>query len=102
MGDETAARMQAEPKPVADGVRAPAAAPPGELQAQEQTNLEQHPEMALELLEADQVVAAKERTRFGLRRLSRGERILLWGLRIYVIVMLAIVAVWVFQTFHAR
>ncbi len=100
MRDEAAARMRAELKQDREGAGAPAAAPTGELEAQGQANLEQHPEMALELLEADQIVAAKERTRFGLRRLSRGERALLWSLRVYVVVMLVIVAFWVFQTLH--
>jgi hypothetical protein len=48
-------------------------------------------EVALSVLEADQLVAAKERTRFGRRTLSRREKLLLWGLRIYVVVMLFIV-----------
>ncbi len=100
MRDDAAGRIHAELKQDGERAGAPAAAPIGELEAQGQANLEQHPEMALELLEADQIVAAKERTRFGLRRLSRGERALLWGLRVYVVVMLVIVAFWVFQTLH--
>jgi len=49
------------------------------------------PSVVLSLLEADQVVAAKQRTRFGRRHLSVGTRLLLWCLRAYVVVMLAIV-----------
>lgn len=51
------------------------------------------PRVVLSLLEADQVVAAKQRTRFGPRSLSLGTRVLLWGLRIYVVVMLVIVLI---------
>jgi hypothetical protein len=50
-------------------------------------------EVALSVLEADQLVAAKQRTRFGRRTLSRRERLLLWGLRVYVVVMLIIVLI---------
>lgn len=49
------------------------------------------PKVVLSLLEADQVVAAKRRTRFGKRDLSFGIRVLLWGLRGYVVLMLIIV-----------
>jgi len=59
------------------------------------------PRVALSLLEADQIVAAKRRSRFGLRRLSLGTRAMLWGLRIYVVVMLVIVVVSVIQAIHA-
>ncbi|MFI5340133.1 MAG: hypothetical protein ACHQ7N_09875 [Candidatus Methylomirabilales bacterium] len=55
------------------------------------------PEAVLSLLEPDQLVAAKARTRFGPRRLTRGVRALLWGLRIYVLVMLALVLLQVLQ-----
>jgi hypothetical protein len=51
------------------------------------------PRVVLSLLEADQVVAAKQRTHFGRRHLSLGVRLLLWGLRIYVVVMLVVVIV---------
>lgn len=59
------------------------------------------PHVVLSLLEADQVVAAKSRTRFGERKLSRGVRALLWGLRIYVVFMLVIVAISVVQALHS-
>jgi hypothetical protein len=49
------------------------------------------PRIVLSLLEADQVVAAKKQSRFGLRKFSPGVRAMLWGLRIYVILMLIIV-----------
>jgi len=55
------------------------------------------PEAVLALLEPDQLVAAKERTRFGRRRLSRGVRALLWGLRLYVLFMVALVLFQVIQ-----
>jgi len=49
------------------------------------------PRVVLSLLEADQVVAAKKQSRFGLRDFSPAVRVMLWGLRIYVILMLVIV-----------
>jgi hypothetical protein len=51
------------------------------------------PRVVLSFLEADQVVAAKQRTHFGRRHLSLGVRLVLWGLRIYVLVMLVLVIV---------
>jgi hypothetical protein len=59
------------------------------------------PGVVLSLLEADQVVAAKEHMRFGPQKLSRGVRAMLWCLRIYVVVMLIIVFVSVLRAFHA-
>jgi hypothetical protein len=59
------------------------------------------PRVVLSLLEADQVVAAKEHMRFGPQKLSRGVRAMLWCLRIYVVVMLIIVLVSVLQAFRA-
>lgn len=58
------------------------------------------PRVVLSLLEADQVVAAKQRTQFGRRNLSLGVRILLWGLRIYVVAMLVIVLISVIRAIH--
>jgi len=58
------------------------------------------PAVILELLEADQVVAAKQRTRFGSRKLTAGIRSLLWGLRIYVLVMIVIVLISVIRAAH--
>lgn len=58
------------------------------------------PQVVLSLLEADQVVAAKQQTRFGRRRLGLGTRILMWGLRVYVIVMLVIVVISVVHALH--
>lgn len=60
----------------------------------------QDPNVVLSLLEADQVVAAKTRTRFGKRNLSVGARFLLWGLRVYVFVMLVIVLISVVRALH--
>jgi hypothetical protein len=57
------------------------------------------PQVVLSLLEADQVVAAKQ-TRFGRRQLSFGVRLMLWGLRVYVILMLVIVMISVFRALH--
>jgi hypothetical protein len=62
----------------------------------------EHPEAALSVLEADQLVAAKQRTRFGRRRLSRSVTMTLWGLRIYVIVMLLIVLMSVLRALHGH
>jgi hypothetical protein len=58
------------------------------------------PRVVLSLLEADQVVAAKQKTRFGRRELSLGVRVLLWGMRIYVVVMLVLVVISVFRALH--
>ncbi len=60
----------------------------------------QDPNVVLSLLEADQVVATKTRTRFGRRKLSAGARFLLWGLRVYVFVMLVIVLISVIRALH--
>lgn len=62
----------------------------------------EHPEAALSVLEADQLVAAKQRTRFGRRTLSPSVNITLWALRTYVIVMLLIVLMSVLQVLHSR
>jgi hypothetical protein len=59
------------------------------------------PAVILELLEADQVVAAKQQSRFGSRKFSPGLRVLLWGLRIYVLVMIVIVVISVIRAAHA-
>lgn len=55
------------------------------------------PRLVMSLLEADQVVAAKTQTRFGRRRFSVGLRALLWGLRVYVILMFVIVLISVYR-----
>ncbi|HXX44529.1 MAG TPA: hypothetical protein VEJ38_07365 [Candidatus Acidoferrales bacterium] len=60
-----------------------------------------HPDAVLSLLEADQVVAAKQRMHFGRRKLSVGVRMLLWGLRIYVVAMLVIVLISAFRAIHS-
>ena len=61
----------------------------------------QDPRLVLSLLEADQVVAAKRRTHFGQRNLSVGVRVLLWGLRAYVVMMLIIVVISALRAMHA-
>jgi hypothetical protein len=58
------------------------------------------PRLVLSLLEADQVVAAKTRTQFGRRKLSLGIRLMLWGLRGYVVLMMIVVVVSVIQALH--
>jgi len=58
------------------------------------------PDEALSVLEADQLVAVKERARFGRVRLSGPVRLLLWSLRLYVVAMMALVAVQVFNAIH--
>jgi hypothetical protein len=65
-----------------------------------QPNLDD-PRVVLTLLEADQVVAEKRQTRFGRRRLSPGVRVLLWGLRSYVVLMLVIVLIQVLRAMRA-
>ena len=62
----------------------------------------EHPEAALSVLEADQLFAAKQRTRFGRRELSRSVKITLWGLRVYVIIMLLIVLMSVIRALRAH
>jgi hypothetical protein len=69
-------------------------------ESSERLNLKD-PGVVLSLLEADQVVAAKRQSRFGPRNLSLGVRILLWGLRIYVVVMLVLVVVSVYRAVSA-
>jgi hypothetical protein len=59
------------------------------------------PKVVLSLLEADQVVAAKQRTHFGRRKLSLGARMMLWGLRIYVVIMLILVVISAVQAIHS-
>ncbi|MGH9687135.1 MAG: hypothetical protein ACRD5K_08605 [Candidatus Acidiferrales bacterium] len=59
------------------------------------------PRAVLSVLEADQIVAAKQRTHFGRRELSRGVRILLWGLRVYVVIMLVLVVISAFRVIHS-
>jgi hypothetical protein len=61
----------------------------------------QDPRAVLSLLEADQVVAAKRRTHFGRKNLSIPTKSLLWGLRVYVVAMLVIVLISVYQAIHA-
>jgi hypothetical protein len=61
----------------------------------------QDPRAVLSLLEADQVVAAKRRTHFGRKNLSFGTKALLWALRVYVVAMLVIVLISVYQAIHA-
>jgi hypothetical protein len=58
------------------------------------------PRVVLSLLEADQVVAAKRQTHFGRRQLSLGVRVMLWGLRVYVVLMMVIVAISVIHSFQ--
>lgn len=60
----------------------------------------QDPHVVLSLLETDQVVAAKQKTRFGPRKLSVGIQVLLWGLRIYVVAMLVLVVVSAIRAIH--
>jgi hypothetical protein len=62
-------------------------------------NLED-PRVVLTLLEADQVVAAKRQAHFGKRQLSSTVRALLWGLRVYVVVMLVVVLISVLRVAH--
>ncbi len=63
-------------------------------------DLERRPEAVLSVLEADQLVAAKERAHFGRMRLSAGVRVILGGLRLYVIAMMIIVVFQVLRAVH--
>ena len=58
------------------------------------------PHFILSLLEADQVVAAKQGSRFGRKQLSLKMRMTLWGLRVYLVIMLVIVAISVVRALH--
>lgn len=58
------------------------------------------PEMVLSLLEADQVVAAKQQTRFGRKHLSLKMRLMFWALRLYLVIMLVIVGISVIRALH--
>lgn len=55
-------------------------------------DLERDPRSVLTLLEPDQIVAAKK-ARLGLRPLSPTLRVVLWGLRLYVVFMLVVVGI---------
>jgi hypothetical protein len=59
------------------------------------------PHVVLSLLEADQVVAAKTQVHFQRRDFSFGMKVLLWGLRAYVVIMLVIVLISVLRAVHA-
>ena len=52
----------------------------------------------LALLEDDQLVAAKERAHLPRRSFSRGLSTVLWALRVYVLLMLVLIAVEVVRT----
>jgi hypothetical protein len=69
--------------------------------APDRAEIERHPELALELLEPDQVVSAKQRTRFGRRKLDRKQRALLWVLRVYVVAMQVLVLITVIRAFRS-
>ena len=92
--------MSGEQKPVHVHItiRRDEAPTPGE--GPDATDLDRRPEAVLSVLEADQLVAAKERARFGQRRLSSGIHVLMWGLRFYVIAMLALVVIQVLNAMH--
>ena len=90
-----------EKKSEAQQPEAPPYGLPSEHKDWEYSDLEKRPEVVLSLLEPDQLVATKEHTRFGLRSLSVGTRVQLWALRIYVVVMMIIVALSVFRAIQA-
>lgn len=62
------------------------------------TELSQRHDVVRALLEEDQLVAFKQRTRFGRRKFSPGLKVLLWALRIYVVGMLIIVIIQIIRT----
>jgi hypothetical protein len=89
MNSDDAAHSNSAPADLADGF---AASPATDLK---------DPRVVLALLEADQVVAAKRQSHFGRQKLSLAARAMLWGLRVYVVVMLVIVLVSVIHAVHA-
>lgn len=74
------------------------AVPPGALPESERALEGGQREAVLSVLEADQLVSAKERTRYGRRELSPRIRVLLWGLRVYVLLMFVLVLIQIFHT----
>ncbi len=66
-----------------------------------EVDLEGRPEMVLSVLEPDQLIAAKKRTHVGPRRLTSGVHVLLWALRLYVILMVILVAIQVLNAVHS-
>jgi hypothetical protein len=58
------------------------------------------PETVLSLLEEDQLFAAKQRANLGRAKLSLGNRVLMWCLRGYVILMLVVVVVAIVNAIH--
>jgi hypothetical protein len=79
MSPQGAAPVPAPPAPVP----APPAPVPGQPGSEG--------EWLLAALEPDQLVAAKEATRYGQRRLGVGARLLMWGMRAYVLFTLVVV-----------
>ncbi|MDE3108956.1 MAG: hypothetical protein KGL02_03345 [Acidobacteriota bacterium] len=59
------------------------------------------PQAVLSVLEADQIVAAKQRMHFGRRKLSRGVSILLWGMRVYVVIMMVLLVISAIRGIHS-
>ncbi len=55
----------------------------------------------LALLEDDQLVAAKEKVHLGRRSFTRGLNAVIWALRVYVVLMLVLIAVQVVRTVGA-
>jgi len=89
-------------KPIENRAETPALdAPAGSLPNEDAKPDLRDPRVVLSVLETDQVVAAKQRTRFGRRNLSFGVRLLLWGLRVYVLAMLVLVAISVLRAIHS-
>ena len=54
--------------------------------------------LVLEALESDQVVAG--RRRWGRRPLTRAVQVAMWGLRVYLVLMLAVAGVQIFRVLH--
>lgn len=61
-------------------------------------DLEHRPDIVHAVLEDDQLYAFKHRQRFGRRPLSRGMVVLLWALRVYVVLMMLLVAFQIYKT----
>lgn len=58
------------------------------------------PDVVRALLEEDQLVAFKQRTRIGRRKMSPQLLVLLWLLRFYVVAMMLIVLLQVIRALH--
>lgn len=54
-----------------------------------------------EVLEPEQLSTVKQEQRFGRRRLNGGTLLLMWAMRLYVLLMVFIIAQTIWQALHA-